>query len=224
LIGVGESPSYLSSDNAVNNTVSRARVTLLLCPSDRGAFDETGCNYRGSTGVGPRFAVFAETLDSGNGLFPEVGMISPALVPDGLSHTVAVSERIRGSGRAGPPVDPTRDVFEIALAVFDADELLSGCRISARATNAVFTSSGRWWFWTGRERTLFNHAQPPNGKIPDCLQGLGYPAPGLATARSFHTRGLNALMGDGSVRYVADRIATSVWRGLGTRNGGELVD
>jgi hypothetical protein len=31
-------------------------------------------------------------------------------------------------------------------------------------------------------------------------------------------------MADGSVRFVQDSIARAVWRGLGTRNGDELVE
>lgn len=60
--------------------------------------------------------------------------------------------------------------------------------------------------------------------MPDCLVGGAQISPGMATARSNHPGGVNALMGDGSVRFVAETIATEVWRGFGTRNGSELVD
>ncbi len=46
----------------------------------------------------------------------------------------------------------------------------------------------------------------------------------MATARSWHLRGVNVLMGDGSTRFVQETIDLSVWRGFGTRNGGELID
>ena len=36
--------------------------------------------------------------------------------------------------------------------------------------------------------------------------------------------GVNVLMGDGSVRFALEGIQLPVWRGLGTRNGGEFVD
>jgi hypothetical protein len=35
---------------------------------------------------------------------------------------------------------------------------------------------------------------------------------------------VNVLMGDGSIRFVNENVSLAVWRGLGTRNGGELVD
>jgi prepilin-type processing-associated H-X9-DG protein len=40
---------------------------------------------------------------------------------------------------------------------------------------------------------------------------------------SFHPGGVNVLIGDGSVRFVRETIALNVWRGLSTRNGGEVL-
>ena len=40
---------------------------------------------------------------------------------------------------------------------------------------------------------------------------------------SYHPGGVNVLLGDGSVRFIKDSIALSVWRALSTRNGGEIV-
>ncbi len=218
------SPSRLQLQlNSVNSTAFGTGVSPLLCPSDGGPFAETGNNYRGNTGVGPSGAPWAESPDSGNGLFPELGSIAMARVPDGLSHTVAFSERVRGSG-AQPP-DPERDIFRRTGVANTADQLLIACRIAARPSNVpAFVTSGRWWFWTGRERTLYNQAQVPNGAIPDCTYGGVTPMIDMATARSRHPGGVNVLMGDGSLRFVIDSIAEEVWRGLGTRNGGELVD
>jgi prepilin-type N-terminal cleavage/methylation domain-containing protein/prepilin-type processing-associated H-X9-DG protein len=43
------------------------------------------------------------------------------------------------------------------------------------------------------------------------------------TARSFHSGGVNALMMDGSVRFVTNQITPTTWRALGTRAGGEVL-
>ena len=40
---------------------------------------------------------------------------------------------------------------------------------------------------------------------------------------SYHPGGVNLLFGDGSVRFMKDSTALSVWRALSTRNGGEIV-
>jgi prepilin-type processing-associated H-X9-DG protein len=85
-------------------------------------------------------------------------------------------------------------------------------------------SGGWYWFWTGRERTLYNHAQTPNGPIPDCLGFAMMTAAGMSTARGNHRTGVNVLFGDGSLRFVSNGIHRATWRALGTRNGGEIVD
>jgi prepilin-type N-terminal cleavage/methylation domain-containing protein/prepilin-type processing-associated H-X9-DG protein len=210
--------------NAPNLTVGGRTLAFFLCPSDGGAFRFAGNNYRGNVGVGPGPMQDAEFRDSGNGFFQELGLTRPSLIPDGLSHTVAFSERLRGSGTKQRPM-AERDFWAVPGAVFLADHLLQACRVAARPhARDVFIHGGRWWFWVGRERTLYTHTQSPNGRVPDCLWPQMVAAAGMTTARSWHRGGVNALMGDGSQRFVPDSINQSVWRALGTRNGGELVD
>lgn len=214
--------------NAANSTIMETQIRLFLCPSDGGPLARMGNNYRGNTGVGPHSVASAHHPDSGNGLFPEVefGPVRASHVPDGLSHTAAFSERLRGSATTGRFV-PERDVYEMTEGYFalDADTLLQACRVSARPDNPkADVTSGRTWFWTGREHTLYNHAQVPNGNIPDCTYGASLPRSDMATARSWHPGGVHVLMGDGSTRFVQETIAQPVWRAFGTRNGGELVD
>ena len=88
----------------------------------------------------------------------------------------------------------------------------------------VYTYSGSWWFWTGKECSLYNHTQAPNGHVPDCIHGSCVTSIAMSTARSFHPGGVNLLFGDGSVTFVREGLDQAIWRSLGTRNGGELVD
>ena len=46
----------------------------------------------------------------------------------------------------------------------------------------------------------------------------------FSAARSKHPNGVNAAMADGSVGFVSDDVDLSIWRGLATRAGGELVE
>jgi prepilin-type N-terminal cleavage/methylation domain-containing protein/prepilin-type processing-associated H-X9-DG protein len=219
--GIRLRPDELAS-NVVAITAIQTNVQVFLCPSDGGQFASYGINYRGNAGVGPDWGTQAETPDSGNGLFPEKVMLGANSVPDGLSHTAAISERLRGSG--GPTPNPSRDYLMSGGPEWTANELLLNCRLAAtRGTQSFYLTGGQWWFWSGRERTLYCHAQTPNGRIPDCIN-QGQLASGMATARSWHYGGVNLLMGDGSARFVAETISQAVWRGFGTRNGSELVD
>ncbi len=209
---------------AINATAMTVRVDTFLCPSDGGPFAKTGNNYRGNVGLGPAASPLPEHRDSGNGLFRPLGVARPSYVTDGLSHTAAFSERLRGSGQPGNPI-AERDFWAMPSYVSSADELLQGCLVAARpGATSTFVVGGRWWFWHGREQVLYTHTQQPNGRVPDCLLPHGIATLGMATARSWHLGGVNVLMGDGSTRFVQETIDLSVWRGLGTRNGGELVD
>jgi prepilin-type N-terminal cleavage/methylation domain-containing protein len=210
--------------NAINMTCYSTRVNVFLCPSDTAPPFGAATNYRGNVGVGPGVRTSAEYPDSGNGILSEIDVVRMAMVVDGLSHTAAFSERITGTGTRQSR-SPARDSFALPVVAFTADNLLQACRIAARPNNSdAFVYNGFWWFWTGRERVLYNHAQSPNGRVPDCLQGSMFTATGMATARSLHHGGVNVLMGDGSTRFVSESISAAVWRGLGTRNGRELVD
>ncbi len=209
-----------------NATVITTSISLFLCPSDGGGmFLDGGVNYRGNIGVGGYPNKTFLHPDSGNGIFQETVVTRQSQVSDGLSHTVAVSERLRGSG--AHPLRANRDYWLIRTGVYGtADDALNSCRIAARPyfDEDGFALAGDRWFWEGLDRTFYTHAQAPNGTIPDCLQGALKTPPGVTTARSHHFGGVNALMGDGSTRFVGETISRSVWRGLGTRDGGELVD
>lgn len=50
--------------------------------------------------------------------------------------------------------------------------------------------------------------------------GVTYAA---VTSRSHHSGGVNVLLMDGSVHFVANGISTATWRALGTRSGGEVI-
>ena len=45
----------------------------------------------------------------------------------------------------------------------------------------------------------------------------------VLSARSGHACGVNAALGDGSVKYFNDSVERKVWRALSTASGGETV-
>ena len=44
------------------------------------------------------------------------------------------------------------------------------------------------------------------------------------TASSRHKGGVHLLLSDGSTRFVSENIDRNVWRAIGTRAGGEVVN
>jgi len=221
-----------STPHPSNLTVFDTSLSFYLCPSDGVEWSYAHVNnYRGNTGVGPGPNTTAETPDSGNGFFNLPVTLGASSFTDGLAHTVAYSERLRGSSGIndrGPGV-AERDFGNLGIAINpspferDADYALAWCSIAARVAFPFSKRAGYTWLISRRESTTYCHAQEPNGPIPDAIPGVPV-AWGIATARSWHHGGVNALMADGSVRFVTDRISRRVWRALGTGNGGELVE
>ena len=82
----------------------------------------------------------------------------------------------------------------------------------------------------------FTTAWPPNKQIMGRsmylgmdldLNGLneelGGPTFSAINSRSYHPGGVDALLGDGSVKFIKSSIDGMVWRGLGTVAGGEVI-
>lgn len=211
-----------------NTTAENTHVPLFMCPSDGSPFgSRSGNNYRGNVGIGPAQAADTNSPDSGGGFYDNIARaLSTSSFQDGLSNTIAYSERLRGSG-PGNLGRPHMDFADIGpypdSAIRDADFALGWCRVAAREKGMTYLESGWSWMTERRETTSYTHAQEPNGKIPDGID-IDYPFTyGISTARSNHHGGVNALAADGSVRFVNETIDRKVWRGLATRNGGESI-
>jgi prepilin-type processing-associated H-X9-DG protein len=222
-------PVPMAVPHPSNATVYNMTLDGFICPSDPSWFPRShGNNYRGNLGVGPAWGMSGEQVDSGNGFFTSPGYTRDSSFPDGMSHTVAFSERLRGTGVAGQGA-PERDFGDLGpypyAADRDADFALGWCRVAAQPGRfPMFIESGATWFLSDSMYTYYNHAQEPNGVIPDSLSYAYNPTWGISTARSWHRGGVNALMADGSNRFVSERIERRVWRALGTRNEGEMVE
>lgn len=221
--------------NPYNQTLLTTQASMFLCPSDAGAYADTGTNYRANHGTGPNSLRTAEYPDSDNGLFPYRYPLRLAEATDGLSHTAAFAERLRGSGRVSRStlgnsavmLHPARDLFYQIPHARTADEWYQSCRISSRADSpysGTVIAGKRWCLFSGSIFSFYNHIATPNNRVPDCNAGPGGESEAMMTARSQHPGGVNVLMGDGSLRFVSNGIALAAWRGLGTRDGGELVD
>ena len=80
----------------------------------------------------------------------------------------------------------------------------------------------------------FTTALPPNTRSPLGTVAAdgdmssededdGGPTYSAVTSRSHHPGGVNALFGDGSVKFIKNSINWQTWRALGTVAGGEVL-
>jgi prepilin-type N-terminal cleavage/methylation domain-containing protein len=228
---------------------------LFLCPSDPNtgrivSENNYRWNFGGSTPYGGAenssnngsMNAMANGLSCrGNGAFTIGDHLRGGTITDGLSNTVFLSERTKGSGldlsSIAPRLEDVVTTPSRANRMWAPDELMADCMSFNGAPSPFhFNSAGRWldgsdfsngWPFAFYSSTLYNHVAPPNWRHNDCGSWSAIPdAPGehaIMSARSKHTAGVNAAMGDGSIHFVADSIDLQIWRSLGTRSGGEVA-
>jgi len=168
-------------------------------------------------------------------------------VKDGLSNTIAMSERRIGDynndqdlgnvayeGFLGiPPInfDPLQqrkwarenclDTVETKLGAFAKKYNPNVLIIGGRGSPARDRPGERWAdgrpYYAG-----FNTIVNPNG--PSCALANGDWYPGVYTATSEHSGGVNVVLGDGSTRRIMDTIDEFVWASMGTRSGDETFE
>lgn len=195
-------------------------IQTFLCPSDGSAprGKTAGTNYRANNGT-ERWYI------SHNGPFmnPDGTQNGPEAIRDGMSLTALFSEKLRG--RFGnSSLDPRTDMIVGGRALPDSvEESRQACATQRGTPKGYSSQAGLCWMVGSLAHSNYNHTIEPNSTLPDCVLNLKITVNGLVGARSNHPGGVNVGMADGSVRYVKHTISSAVWRGLGTRAGGEIV-
>ncbi len=226
-------PTYQIS--AANQFAVAQKVKIFLCPSDRG---EPVSSAYGVQNLGPTNYVACHgsgvpnngsPLNADGVFIPRFGMRITDIT-DGTSNTAAMSESILGSGGenmpgGSPPPGDERTVYKYLgySGTLPSDTTCAGPPLVWNGANH------RQFMWaSGEARCVsYNHYFPPNSRNFDCVANNpalpGYMAVGYKAARSWHNGGVNLLLADGSVRFVANSIPLETWRSLSTRSGGEVL-
>ena len=207
-----------------NQTCRQMIVNTFLCPSDAQARPEPASgptNYIFCSGDGSNGGDAGEA-NVPTGTFHIGRSESIASLGDGSSTTVAASEQLLGTGpgtqsTATPlPNDPRRAVARVsALPLTDA-----GC---AAAGNGWRFDKGNGWYDGDHRSTIYNHYLAPNSKKFDCWGPSNPHNPAWKAARSLHPGGVNVLFNDGHVQFIKETLNLSIWQGLATRSGGEVI-
>ncbi|AMV40292.1 DUF1559 domain-containing protein [Planctomyces sp. SH-PL62] len=236
----------------VNSTATYTKVTVFLCPSDGNAGKQsTGESYgannsyaasMGTSTIGyPEATPNAANAQISSGLFAYQRSYGVGDVTDGTSNTIAFSECIaddsdgnyskrpgKGTGGAGNLTAVyLTDVGTAGVPAVMNDILL--CTTKYQSDGGGTQGAGFRWSTGAMGYTMFNTVVPPNGggtvKWGACRNNCCPQArhADYVNASSFHSGGVNACMGDGSVKFIKNSVAMSVWWALGTRAGGEVV-
>jgi prepilin-type processing-associated H-X9-DG protein len=206
---------------SVNDAPRLTELSILRCPSDQhNPLPQTGgaTNYMANKGSGIvwQLATGANAgLPDPNGVLYYQSRIRIADILDGTSNTAAYSERILADGSNGI-VSPIADVFFHRGAPTTPDQAKQMCEaldITDLANQFPLFMGAPWM--DGQHTYL--HATAPNSR--SCGYFLVLRA--VMPPSSRHPGGVNVLLCDASTRFVAETVDLTVWRGAGTRDGGE---
>jgi prepilin-type N-terminal cleavage/methylation domain-containing protein/prepilin-type processing-associated H-X9-DG protein len=214
----------------VNTTAQLTTLSLLLCPSDldRLSVPQGHVNYCTNAGIDQNFA----PKSAPSGLFAQAPYCPNTVrfqdITDGLSQTVAVSERVKGIDDITSiydPLTPSSSLVNANGLQATAPAYYAFCiktaptpGVALFGVHQTIGAFGAYWFYGGPTSTRYNHIMPPN--TWSCGSGQ---TDGAYTASSRHPGTVNVLLADGSTRAVKQTIGVPVWWALGTRAGGEVV-
>lgn len=203
-----------------NEIAARTIIPAYLCPSDFGqivgnTFGPT--NYVACAGNGTGTA---NSINRGNGVMYSRSSVRFRDVMDGMSNTVCFAEQTLGIGgnpssTGATPQDAEGEVLELVGAT---PTTAAACVPGGGTWNGF---RGAKWLNGHYGDTIYNHYYGPNSKQFDC--GNKSHNFGLTAARSRHEGGVHVLLCDGSVRFISENLDLSIWRGLGSRAGGEIL-
>jgi prepilin-type N-terminal cleavage/methylation domain-containing protein/prepilin-type processing-associated H-X9-DG protein len=184
-----------------------------------------------------------------NGVFADGYAYSLRDITDGSSNTIAFGEKLtgslnpnsatgvgpgyRGNGMSG--ASPSYLVYDASLSPTTVISDLTNCNnywltLSTGSNSGnLINTEGCSWAVGATAWTMFHTIVPPNstqypwGSCRGTCAGCGPDSSAYANASSNHPGGANFLMSDGSVRFLKNTIAQTIYWGLGTKANNEVI-
>jgi prepilin-type N-terminal cleavage/methylation domain-containing protein/prepilin-type processing-associated H-X9-DG protein len=246
--GVEDSSGVLSY--VINSTATNAKISAFCCPSDpnAGVPDHNNTSntnsYYGCVGTTMNWSQITN-LNQASINWPSTGLFTfhrPYGIRDavdGTTNTIAFAEAVVGNqnlqqrqrriGMTGVSSMGT------AATLLDAEQNSTAAVAAINACNQAWLSGsgsvdkqrGENWAHGCLDMTLFNTITPPNqfgDEWTNCSSISSGALSNISNSDSYHSGGVNCLMGDGSVKFIKDSINRMTWWALGTRANCEIVD
>ncbi|MFN0050697.1 MAG: DUF1559 domain-containing protein [Planctomycetales bacterium] len=206
--------------------IAKTPIVAFQCPSDPAP---AGNSYRFCLGTGPG-TIHSVLTPGGDGPFEALMPHSAADIRDGLSHTIAVSEKRKARGNRSRFEQEAywhSGIANVSLPIPEVDEMVSLCG-SLRSDPVEFQPfAGLSWYLAAYDFTWYNHAVTPNSQVFDCsaqsFSPTAKPGDGVFKASSHHSGGVQCAFMDGHTSFISDAIDLKVWRALSTRAGAEIL-
>jgi prepilin-type N-terminal cleavage/methylation domain-containing protein/prepilin-type processing-associated H-X9-DG protein len=207
---------------AANNTVSETLIPGFSCPDDP-TFNQIDQNNRREGNYVVNWGNSNWNQDLSTTYNPFAG--NPLMPGNAVAFLGAPFTMDKAYGVQNIP-DGTSNTLLMAEVIIGATEGAKGYEHRGDIYNDDYNCA------------MFMAYTPPNSTVPDWIASgyCHYPyltnppcintskAPNAYNAsRSYHPGGVNALLADGSVKFFKNSISYSVWRGLSTTAGGEVV-
>jgi prepilin-type processing-associated H-X9-DG protein len=195
VVCMGNAATYQPNDPGTSTTSTRGRGWAIYgeITQIQGAMFWGGCR-----------------IGSGTTWSPGYKWISMTEVTDGLSNTIAISETVQGE--RSPSASGAGNIDLRGLIWWGEGGQFTTYRSpntrtadNVQFTNATYLGGG----------TMHNPRHPITATLTDYVT--------IAAARSFHSGGVNAALGDGSVRFFSDTVNIDTWRAFASTYGGELA-
>jgi len=224
---------------ASNSTVTASTMGVFLCPSDPGSSvivvntnlsaSATLPRHKGSYVVSWGPTHYTQGLPN-----PFVPSKSKPYAGGPLETSPVFSSAFRPQKQSG-----------ILFPGRNFREFIDGTSSTLLMSEVICTLPGpskddaRGDIWgAGKTSSQFETYLAPNSQFPDSMTdtkscvdktvvSINPPCDGLGDefngARSYHSGGVNCLLGDGSVRFIKNSISVPTWRALSTIDAGEVI-
>ncbi len=233
-----------------NFTGASGVISIFLCPSSARSTGGSRDNVAGDPNASPYEKTVSGGYgytDYGPSVYTDINVVNGVPTTGGVGATPIVPFRNKNAAAKGLLKDGATKISEIVdgtsntVAIIECagrderfvSQFLEGQYPLIRGDGPAggVNARHRYWRWADPGNAFGTSGQPNNKGIPT-NEGASWPTTAVTAGnqaganeepKSFHAGGVNALFGDGSVRFVKDSINLGAFRGILTIGGAEVI-